>query len=520
MALFLYGPPGSGKSALGKVLAGRLGMEFVDLDEAIVQAAGLPIPGIFARETEQGFRLRELEALKCVSGRNAVVALGGGALLAAEARRAAEAAGKVLFLDVPLATIEKRIMAQAGTRPLADRLEKIAALMAARREHYASFPLRLEQTAAEAQEPLESRAGRAEVALGRFRIASGDVPSDVYIERGLLSRLPRLVKDATPATRAVVVADANTAPLWGARVASSLSAAGLEVSLATIPAGEETKNIATVAQIWNAFLKAGLSRKDIAVAVGGGVTGDMTGFAAATWMRGIDWVNVPVSLLSMVDASTGGKTGCDLPEGKNLVGAFHSPRIVAIDPDTLATLPASELACGWAEAVKHAILDESPALWRDMQTGRLDVSAAPDARALSRILAVKIRTVRIDPRETAGERAKLNLGHTFGHALEIVSDFALKHGQAVAIGTVMAAKLAAKMFPGEVAATWPRDVAAVFAKAALPIEPPAGMDAIELAPVMKNDKKKAAGGVVQFVLPLARGDVRLVKIDLAALGNF
>lgn len=511
--VYLYGPPGSGKSSLGKALAGRLGRDFVDLDEAIAGKAGCSIPEIFANEGEKGFRARELAALEEVGRQGSlVVALGGGALLAQEARDVAERTGKILFLDVPQEVLERRIMAQAGTRPLADRLDKIRTLMGARRAHYGAFPRRLVQEAADGQEDIDARAGKAEIALGMFHIASGDVPSDVVVENGIVGAVGALARQSVGGTRAVVVADENTAPLYAARVGDAMRKAGYEVAFCTIPAGETTKTIDTVGKIWSAFLKAGLARKDVAVAVGGGVTGDLTGFAAASWMRGINWINVPTSLLAMVDASTGGKTGCDLAEGKNLVGAFHSPRVVAIDPETLATLPRRELACGWAEAVKHAILDD-PGLWERMAGGGMDLASAPDAETLARILAVKVRTVRLDPKETKGLRAKLNLGHTFAHALEIATDFALKHGEAVAIGTVAAARLARKVFAGETAETWPEEVEGVFAKAGLPVAMPEGLG--DLREIMLRDKKKAAGTNVNFVLPVRCGDVRIVKMDLA-----
>lgn len=519
MSIYLYGPPGSGKSSLGKVLAGRFGLDFIDLDDAIVQCAGSSIPEIFAREGEKGFRARELAALKSTAGKNALVALGGGALLNPEARSEAERLGKVLFLDVPFSTIEKRIMAEAGSRPLADKVEKIASLMAARKSHYDSFALRLVQSGEDACEDLERRADRAEAVLGRFRIVSGDVPSEIFIGREILDTVPQIAAGRLRAKRAVVVADSNTISPWGERVAEGLKRAGLDVSTLAIPAGEEFKNIATVGRIWNAFLNAGLSRSDVAVAVGGGVTGDMTGFAAATWMRGIDWVNVPTSLLSMVDASTGGKTGCDLIEGKNLVGAFHSPRFVFIDPEALSTLPERELACGWAEAVKHAVL-AGGALWRDLQSDPGAMRTAPHEAMLSRILAVKVRAVRLDPRETTGERAKLNLGHTFGHALETASGFSMKHGEAVAAGCVMAAKLAARLHPGEVDASWPGELAKLFTAAGLPVEAPEDLGTEKLVPLMARDKKKTASGKIRFVLPMAPGRIRLEEIDLSEIKEF
>jgi 3-dehydroquinate synthetase len=204
----------------------------------------------------------------------------------------------------------------------------------------------------------------------------------------------------------------------------------------------------------------------------------------------------------MVDASTGGKTGCDLPEGKNLVGAFHSPRFVLADVATLSTLPERELKCGLAESVKHALI-AAPDLLKDLPSC--------EASVVARSLAVKVRIVTEDARER-GERAKLNLGHTVGHALEIATSFALKHGEAVAIGTVEEAKLAVEK--GLAPVQWPNEVASYFSKVGLPSSLPDGITLSSLKSLMRRDKKRAGDSVV-FALPIAPGDVRLVSVDLS-----
>ena len=267
-----------------------------------------------------------------------------------------------------------------------------------------------------------------------------------------------------------------------------------------IPTGEEHKTIETVENIWNAFARKGLGRKDHVTAIGGGVTGDLTGFAAATWMRGIDWVNVPTTLLAMVDASYGGKTACDLACGKNMVGAFHPPRQVIIDTDFLRTLPPRRLADGRAEMIKHEIIGGLP--------HTADVSGAPTAEEIKANLAVKIRTVRADPLEKTGERMKLNCGHTVAHAIEKATNYAVSHGEAVAIGCVEEARLAVRL--GLAPATWPEEIAARFAAARLPTTLPEGLTFECLKPLMKGDKKREGNAVV-FALPCGWGDVRLVK---------
>ena len=521
--VYLYGPPGSGKSTLGKLLAGRLGIPLVDVDAKIREDAGMPIPEIFAKETEKGFRAREKRALEEVARwERSVVALGGGALVDPACRDIAERSGTVLFLDCSVDLLRDRVARQPGSRPLLngsadDPTKKIEALMARRAEHYASFGNRI--PVADDEQPRMLAA--AEILLGTYRIESGDVPSDVLVGANMLDDLGALAVARGLVRRAVVVCDAHTAPLHGARVVASLAAAGVAAECAVIPAGEETKTIDTVQEIWRAFQRAGLGRDDFAVAVGGGVVGDMTGFAAATWMRGMRWVNVPTSLLSMVDASTGGKTGCDLPGAKNMVGAFHSPSLVLADVATLTTLPAREWRCGLAEAVKHAFIADPGLL---ACTGVADgLRGLPDdtpydaggdlvglTAFVRRALAVKVALVREDPREK-GPRAKLNLGHTVGHAVEVVTDFAVKHGEAVAIGTVEEARLAVRM--GLAPADWPETVAHAFAGVGLPTALPAGVTFASLADVMRRDKKKKDGRI-RFALPCAPGDVRIVPVEL------
>lgn len=472
--IFIYGPPGSGKTTLGKLLAGRFSVPFEDLDDSIVQAAGgKSIPAIFSEEGEAGFRARERAALEAAcAAPGHVVALGGGALLDPACRALAESHGQVICLDVPADILKARIASQAGTRPLADAADKVDRLLATRGQHYDSFPVRT---------------------VAHFAIDSGDEPSDIFVGRGLVDTVGAWAAARKLGGRAVVIGDSNTFPLYGERILASLRKAGFTATSLTIPAGEETKTIDTVMSMWRAFLAAELGRNDFAVAVGGGVTGDMTGFAAASWMRGMRWINVPTSLLAMVDASTGGKTGCDLPEAKNMVGAFHSPTFVLADTATLDTLPPRELACGMAETIKHAFIADPGLL---------------DDPSVARSLAVKVKIVTEDAKEK-GVRAKLNLGHTVGHALEIATNFSVKHGEAVAIGTVEEARLAVRL--GLAPADWPDTVAAAFATANLPTSLPDDITFDSLAEIMRHDKKQR-GGKISFALPCAPGDVRLVPV--------
>lgn len=483
--LFLYGPPASGKSTLGGILASRFNVPFADLDDVISTAAGKDIPAIFAEEGESGFRRRELESLRSLaSGSPKVVALGGGALIAPEARRVAEECGTVVALDVPASVLRERAAKARGSRPLAMDASALDALIAKRAAHYASFP-------------------RASSLSGYFTVEARGEPSRMFVGRGMLASAANWLHAFGCSGRVLVVSDTNAGPLYAEKFRDALIAGGFEAELFMFKAGEESKTLDTVAAIWNACLKAGLTRKDTVVSIGGGVVGDLSGFAAATWMRGIRWINVPTTLLAMVDSSFGGKTGCDLPEGKNLVGAFHQPELVLADTDVLATLPPREFRNGLAEAIKHSII--SPDAFKG-----IECPAPDDGAALSDFVAaavsVKVRIVNADPFERIGERAKLNLGHTVGHAVEVLTGFKVSHGEAVAIGTVEEARLAERQ--GLAAGGFGDDIAARFAAAGLPVSLPDGLSFEDLVPVMMHDKKNSDGRI-RYALPFALGDVRL-----------
>jgi 3-dehydroquinate synthase len=273
-----------------------------------------------------------------------------------------------------------------------------------------------------------------------------------------------------------------------------------------IPSGEEYKNLELVSLLWRSFLENGLDRKSTVIALGGGVIGDLAGFAASTFMRGIAWVAVPTTLLAMVDASLGGKTGFDLPEGKNLIGSFHPTKLVLADPQVLKTLPERELISGMAEVVKHGIISD-PELFGLCSRG-LDWVKEHLEETVRRAMAVKIKIIEEDPYEK-GFRAALNLGHTVGHALELVSRFELRHGEAIAIGMVVEAKYSAGI--GLAASGLVEAVAGTLAALGLPTRIPLELPRAEILRTMRADKKKNAGAI-RFALPVEIGKVELVDV--------
>ena len=501
--IFLYGPPGTGKTTIGKTLAHSLKLSFLDLDGVIEANAGIPIPHIMHMQGEPAFRDQESAALKTlITERESVIALGGGALLRNENREMVENNGSVALLMADLETLLGRLKSDPNTRPLlaGNLREKLNSLLNQRREHYNSFPLLISVDAQTAEQVTQN----LQTTLGRHHLsAMGDY--DVIVQNNSLDRLAEMLQ-IRGLENPIVVTDENVAELHAEKVVASLHASGFDPSVLPIPAGESYKTLQTISQLWHGFLKTGMDRNSTVIALGGGVLSDMAGFAAATFMRGADWVVLPTTLLAMVDASLGGKTGFDLPEGKNLIGSFHAPKLVLADLQVLKTLPEGELISGLAEVVKHGVISD-PELFNLCARGLAWVKDHLDD-IVKRAMAVKIQIIEDDPYEN-GFRAALNLGHTVGHAVELASGFKIRHCEAVAIGMVAEAKLAERL---TVAAKGVSDAVAESLSALhLPIHIPKALSREQIVQAMKVDKKKNRQ-VIRFALPVEIGKVELVNL--------
>jgi 3-dehydroquinate synthase len=325
------------------------------------------------------------------------------------------------------------------------------------------------------------------------------------VGRGLLAGLPRVLGERCPAHAYAVIADSRVAELYGVRVLATLRDAGLRALLVPFPAGEWNKTRATWADLTDALLVARLGRDGAVVALGGGVTGDLAGFVAATYLRGIPYVQAPTTLLAMIDASIGGKTGVDVPAGKNLVGAFHQPRGVVADIETLATLPKPHIAAGMAEAIKHAVIADAAyldALLADAAAIRARDLAALE-RVVARSVAIKEAVVAADPGE-GGHRQILNFGHTIGHAVEARSGYELLHGEAVAIGMAAEASLAESA--GIAEEGFRLRVRRALEAFDLPVTIPEDLADADLLETMRADKKSRAA-TVRFAFPARVGTV-------------
>ena len=344
--------------------------------------------------------------------------------------------------------------------------------------------------------------------MNRVRVGTPPAPAgsyDVWIEPGILSRLPDIIREVTGSTRCVVISDAVVADVLGERVRRDLEGAGFAVDLLRFPAGEQAKNRESWGSVIDSVANRGLGRDDAIVALGGGVTGDLGGFVAATYMRGVALVQVPTTLLSMVDASIGGKTGLDTPVGKNLIGAFHQPAAVVVDPETLASLPADHFRAGLAEAVKHAAIADADYLdWISANAASIDAQEpAALEHLIRRSVEIKAEVVADDPLER-DRRQVLNFGHTFAHALETWTGYRTLHGFAVAIGSAAAAEL------GERTGTSRPGTAGRLSEALsmlhLPLRPTGGVPAERILELARQDKK-ARGGAIRYVLLAGIGEV-------------
>jgi 3-dehydroquinate synthase len=528
--IFLVGLMGAGKTTIGRLLARRLGMRFIDSDHAIEARTGASIPWIFEIEGEASFRRREADMIRELSAQEGIVlATGGGAVLNPDSRALLAARGTVIYLRASVGSILART-SHDKNRPLLqtpDPRKKLEELTAQREPLYREIAdmvidtgrpnvqsmvqTILDQLAAQ-QASRECRG--VPPPMNEQNRISLNVELDersypITIGPGLLDD-PALLARHVAGSKVAIVTNTTVAPLYLDKVAAPLRADGREVVEIVLPDGEEYKTWACLNQVFDALLANKCDRKTTLVALGGGVIGDMTGFAAATYMRGVPFVQIPTTLLAQVDSSVGGKTGINHPLGKNMIGAFYQPRAVLADTSTLGTLPARELSAGLAEVIKHgAILDGEFFDWIEQNIGQLVArDPAALAYAIARSCEIKADVVRKDERE-GGLRAVLNFGHTFGHAIEAGMGYgSWLHGEAVGCGMVMAADLSHRI--GLVDAATVERVRALVQAAGLPVVAP-DLGAERWIELMEVDKKNE-GGAIKFILLKPLGSPSIASV--------
>jgi len=470
--LAITGFSGTGKSLVGKQVAERLNWNFLDTDDEIVELAGKPIAQIFAQEGEGKFRELERETIRrACRQRQTVIAIGGGAIVDRQNYDLLARTGIIVCLEAKPETIYERLFREAAcspgieVRPLLavdNPLERIRELKASRQSHYAKADWTIHTDGLSIGEVAEE-AIRSWRLLRRTDSCQLSAVSDkdiacvvesatqsypVFVGYGLLDKLGDKMRQAALSGTATIISDENVFSFYGRKVEGVLKNAGFTVNHFVVPPGEETKSMESAIKIYDFLVAHRAERDDIIVALGGGMVGDLAGFVAATFLRGVPWVQVPTSLAAMVDASIGGKVGVNHPEGKNLIGAFYQPNVVLSDPQTLATLPRREVTSGWAEVIKHGLILDREFL--EFLETNVDGVKKLDGQlltaAIGRSAAIKARVVSWDEKEREGKRTILNYGHTIGHGLEAATGYRrFLHGEAVAIGMMGAAELSERL---------------------------------------------------------------------------
>lgn len=492
--LVLSGFMATGKSTVGRLVAARAGVPFVDTDELLVAQSGKSIGELFAASGEARFRESEAQLVLPMldDPTPRVIGFGGGTVTIPRVRHKALERATVVALTATAETVVARV-ASLAERPnllTASPLDRARDLLALRRDVYAESH-GVVSTEGRTPEEIAERV-LAIAGLDTLAMPLGARTYVVELTDGSPERLAAALDELSPSS-VLVVTDDNVRVARGTWLERALggSVAATRHHVASIVPGEQSKTLATVSRLWDEMLARGLDRDAVVLAFGGGVVGDLAGFAASTVLRGVRCVQIPTSLLAMVDSSVGGKTGFDHAAGKNLIGSFFQPSRVLVDVEHLTTLPARERAAGLAEVVKIALVQDAPLLSLVERTA--DAVRAGDRDALRPVIrasiAAKIRVVRDDERES-GVRALLNLGHTVGHALEAHAGYArLLHGEAIAIGTVVEVAACERLglTPSGTAAR----AKALFAALGLPTE--ATVAELEAAwPFVLSDKKRAA----------------------------
>jgi len=502
--LVITGFSGTGKSLVAKEVARRLNWGFLDTDGEIVKQAGKPIAQIFGQEGEGKFRELERQTIgKACQRRQTVIAIGGGAIVDQQNYELLAKTGLIVSLEARPETIYERLFREAASspgtevRPLLagdNPLERIRELKASRQPFYAKSDWTIHTDSLSISEVAEEvvRAWRllggagdhTSAVIARHGMpkqsqtyslprlprsarndtgesARRDVDKDVacvvetttqsypvFAGYGLLDKLGEKMRQAGLSGTVTIISDENVYSLYGSKVDRILRHAGFTVGSFVVPPGEQSKSMDSAIRIYDFLVEHRAERDDIVVALGGGMVGDLAGFVAATFLRGMPWVQVPTSLVAMADASIGGKVGVNHPEGKNLIGAFYQPSFVLADVRTLTSLPRRELTSGWSEVIKHGmILDEEFVQFLEMNVSGLE-KLEPEllSRAIARSAAIKAQVVGQDEKEKMGKRTILNYGHTIGHGLEAATQYdRFLHGEAVAIGMVGSAKISQRL---------------------------------------------------------------------------
>ncbi|MBI3998428.1 MAG: 3-dehydroquinate synthase [Armatimonadetes bacterium] len=515
----LVGLMGSGKSQVGQALARRLGWTFADTDAEIEARDGRSIPAIFRESGEADFRAVERAVVRGITKRRRmVVATGGGAVLSAASRRLLYEAGPVFYLRVPVEVLAGRLGADPG-RPLLgdDSYAALERLSAERETLYADRTIPVD-AAAPVDRIVDEILGYLADARRRVRVDLGPRTYEVRVGIGALALLGVDLHGLGARGRVAVVTHRALARRFGEDVTAALEAAGFAPHVMAVPMGERAKSLQQAGRLYDALAEAGLARIDTVAALGGGVVGDLAGFVAGTYMRGVRLVHLPTTLLAQIDSSIGGKAAVNHPRAKNLIGVFHQPALVVADVETLRSLPPRERQAGLAEAVKYAMVLDAElfgVLEGQENAAARRWSAQQAEEIVFRCASLKARVVETDEFEE-GPREVLNYGHTVGHAIEAALAGRYVHGEAVAIGIRVEGQVAVRL--GLLASEEARRQDALLARLGLPVSLPPG-PAGPLLDAMRLDKKRRDGRI-RCTLPEGIGRARLgVEVSETLLGE-
>jgi 3-dehydroquinate synthase len=516
--IFLTGLPGSGKSTVGRRIAAMLGWQFFDTDDLLAERAGMPVGEALVNLGEERFRQLESEILREVASRErVVVATGGGIVISKVNRELMRERGMLVYLSVPVDIAWERVtqhQQESGAqafRPLIagpDGKQRLQELYRTRQAWYEEAPIHIaieERSTEQVARKLAACAisygyvASAKIPREIITLKLGNITSEAVVEWGNLPQFAQMLRSLEMQERVFVVTDSQVGELYAQLVKNLLEEVGFAPQIFTVPAGESSKSLPIFEQILDWLVEQKAERKEAIIALGGGVVGDLAGFVAASYHRGVPLIQVPTTLLAQVDSAIGGKTGINHPRGKNLIGAFYQPQLIYADPAFLLTLPERVYLEGWAEIVKYGVILDAE-LFDTLERRTGDVLARNPtllSDVIARCIRIKMDVVQHDERE-GGLRALLNYGHTFGHALEAITDYGRwLHGEAVSIGMQVAAHIAVArgLFSREAAQRQTRLLSAL----GLPVRCP-GVNIEAILEAMQRDKKVQVGRT-RWILP-------------------
>ena len=501
---------GTGKTSVGRELSSQLNYQFIDTDVLIEEKEGTPISLIFKHKGEDYFRSLEQSTVEEVSKlNNVVIATGGGVIKNTKNVANLGKRGVLVWLKADPEIILKRVMLEGGKRPLLDveePLNEINKLLMERLDLYKQADTSIDTNYITPRETAHEIIEHLGLDAQQVRVDLGERSYDIVIGSKLVEKIGLRLKEFRP-SKVAIISNKKMFPLFRDSILKSLREHYIEPKIILIPEGEEYKDLLWTYHLHGELLKAKFDRSSLLIALGGGVIGDITGFVASTYMRGIKFIQVPTTLLSQVDSSVGGKTGVNHPLGKNMIGTFYQPSLVVIDINTLKTLPHREFMSGMAEVIKYGIIADRK-FFDYLHTHREDILSFGDSiiHIIKRSCEIKADVVSKDEQES-GLRAILNFGHTIGHAIETVTGYKkYLHGEAIAIGMCAAAELAVKsaIFNSKDTLL----IKELMESYNLPVLIPDDLKASELIDAMEIDKKVKAGKI-KFILPESIGTVRI-----------